>query len=213
MSFIHDLIKIKFVREGYLPNYPPHLLSDEEMCDAFIDYPSGDDTSYLVTEDGSHIRLYHGGDLITGYGTSSADTAWERFKASDRLSWFKDKYPLLVPELEPQYRQLVEDIVYHLTAFKQSLDDKKKLPDWIYCYMLGDVLSVHSNIYDLHDMLIALGVDNVDDIFTPAAQAACYNVSELWLARYSNTTLEHRHATLFGEPHVLKSLRLSGGDS
>ena len=33
---VHDLIKIKLSREGYLPDYPPHLISDEEMCRAFI---------------------------------------------------------------------------------------------------------------------------------------------------------------------------------
>ena len=33
---VHDIIKIKLSREGYLPDYPPHLISDEEMCRAFI---------------------------------------------------------------------------------------------------------------------------------------------------------------------------------
>lgn len=35
---VHDLIKIKMSRLGYLPNYPPHLISDAEMCDAFLGY-------------------------------------------------------------------------------------------------------------------------------------------------------------------------------
>lgn len=33
---LHDLIKIKYSQEGWLPNYPPHLISDEEMIDAFL---------------------------------------------------------------------------------------------------------------------------------------------------------------------------------
>lgn len=36
IKIIHDLIKIRLSREGYLPDYPPHLISDEEMCKAFI---------------------------------------------------------------------------------------------------------------------------------------------------------------------------------
>ena len=36
MSFVHEIIKITYVREGYLPNYPYHLISDEEMINAFI---------------------------------------------------------------------------------------------------------------------------------------------------------------------------------
>ena len=39
MSFVHDVIKIKYAREGYLPDLPYHLISDEEMCDAFINLP------------------------------------------------------------------------------------------------------------------------------------------------------------------------------
>ena len=31
-----DVVKIKYVTDGYLPNYPPHLISDEEMCEAFL---------------------------------------------------------------------------------------------------------------------------------------------------------------------------------
>lgn len=35
---LHDVIKIQLSRKGYLPNYPPHLISDAEMCDAFLGY-------------------------------------------------------------------------------------------------------------------------------------------------------------------------------
>ena len=40
MSLLHDIIKIKYTRLGYLPNYPYHLISDEEMFNAFIDLDS-----------------------------------------------------------------------------------------------------------------------------------------------------------------------------
>lgn len=33
---IEDLVKIKYSEEGYLPNIPPHLISNREMCEAFI---------------------------------------------------------------------------------------------------------------------------------------------------------------------------------
>lgn len=39
---IHDLIKIQYIRQGYLPNIPYHLISDIEMLDAFLaGVPSG----------------------------------------------------------------------------------------------------------------------------------------------------------------------------
>ena len=31
-----DNIKIKYSEEGYLPDYPSHLISNEEMCEAFL---------------------------------------------------------------------------------------------------------------------------------------------------------------------------------
>ena len=37
MSYIiHDVIKMNYIRMGYLPDYPYHLISDKEMCDAFL---------------------------------------------------------------------------------------------------------------------------------------------------------------------------------
>jgi hypothetical protein len=45
MSLIHDIIKIKYTRLGYLPNYPYHLISDAEMFDAFINLSGTDDSS------------------------------------------------------------------------------------------------------------------------------------------------------------------------
>lgn len=210
MTFIHDIIKIKYIREGYLPDYPPHLISDEEMCDAFLKYPEGDPSSVkIITGDGAYlVTRQHDYIVIDETEGGEADDAWYKFMRSTDIMWFKDKYPLVEPTMESQYRALVECIVTKLNEFKASLDDDRKLPDWVYSYMLGDVLSVHSGLYDLHDMFVALGVDNVDDEFTPAAQIACYETSANWLKKVPYSKSTQRPPGLFGEPHVLKSLRL-----
>ena len=36
MILVHDYIKIKYTREGYLPDYPYHMISDDEMIEAFM---------------------------------------------------------------------------------------------------------------------------------------------------------------------------------
>ena len=182
-TFIHDLIKIKYVEQGYLQNYPPHLIADEEMCDAFLKYPVDD--------------------------TKTEDELWGMFLDDTTPMWFKDNYPLLNPLLEPIYRELVQNIVYHISEFKASLDDVRILPDWVYSYMMNTVISTNSDIRDIHDLLVMLGVDNIDDIFTPEAQVECYLISKDWLAKTPGVTLGHRSPTIFGEPHVIKSLRLS----
>ena len=183
MTFIHDLIKIRYTEEGYLPSYPPHLIADDEMCDAFIRYPQDD--------------------------TKTEDELWEEFLADTTPSWFKDNYPLVNPALGEIYRNLVNNIMYHINQFKASLNDVRILPDWIYSYMINSVISVNSPIPDIHDLLVMLGVDNIDDIFTAEAQLECYIVSKEWLAKIPGVAMQHRSPTIFGEPHVIKSLRLS----
>ena len=51
----HDIIKITYVREGYLKNFPHHLISDEEMCVAFIQKVGDPDTSKFTTWE--HMKL------------------------------------------------------------------------------------------------------------------------------------------------------------
>ena len=41
-NFIHDVIKIKYSELGFLPDYPYHLISDEEMFQAFLNEEEDD---------------------------------------------------------------------------------------------------------------------------------------------------------------------------
>jgi hypothetical protein len=158
-KIIHDLIKMKYVREGYLPNHPYHLISDDEMCDAFM----------CLTQDEEDDN----GNL-TGPHTYKG--------------YFFLMYPLLDVELnsekskfEPMiYSNLVKAIHYHINAFKLREYNTAVLPDWVYSYMLGSVVSVLSPILDIHDIIEPLHVDNEDDLFESEQSIACYKVSEEW---------------------------------
>lgn len=182
--FIHDVIKINLSRAGYLPNYPPHLISDAEMCDAFLPY------------------TYDESDPESGYAASMEVT----------LNYFRDQYPLVDKVLEPQYKTLIANIAYHLNQLKCTTDDSYKLPDWVYSYMLGAVLSPVSDIRDLHDLFVLLGTDNLYDEFDYACGLACYRESSYWLKKNSVSESDHRSPTIFGEPNVIKSLRLKDAD-
>lgn len=168
---VHDLIKIKLTNAGYLMNYPYHMISDTEMCDAFL---SGN----------------------TGY--------------------FYDAYPCLDSSLRTEYTNLVKAIKYHMHCLKTTKDDFYTLPDWVYSYMLGEVISVNSDTKDIHDLLVPLGVDNIDDEFTPEASVACSLTSKQWLKQtrvvdiveFEGEEIDSRPPTMFGEPHVIKSIRL-----
>lgn len=182
--FTHNIIKIKFVREGYLPNYPYHMISDEEMCDAFLPYDYDPDDPY------------------SGYEACMAA----------EFNYFRDTYPLPAPELEEEYKTLISEIAWHLNELKQSNEDDYMLPDWVYSYMFDATFGPTSDIRDLHDMFVMLGTDNLYDEFDLSCAKACYAESQHWLRKLQPSAKIHRPPTIFGEPHVIKSLRLKASD-
>ena len=178
--FMNDLVKIKLSRLGYLPNYPPHLISDAEMCDAFLPY------------------LYDMDNPLGGYDDCM----------NAELNYFRDTYPLLSDTLIDAYKTLVSEIAYHLNILKTTVDTEYVLPDWVYSYMIGSVVSVDSTQKDRHDLFVLLGTDNLYDEFDEKCSVACYNESIDWLKKLPTTYRQHRPPTMFGEPHVIKSLRV-----
>lgn len=199
MSFVHDVIKIKLSREGYLPNYPYHLISDEEMCDAVIKLP--DSIKQYITSD------FFGPDV------SKTKTTVDWFGAYlndiDDIMYFKDNYPLIDDSIKKQYKDLVNRIFYEIQEFKNNLSDDRYLPDWIYSYMLGVCIGPTSDKLDIHDMISSMGTDNLDDDYDLDSAVACLKISSDWLKKLIVSKDESRRPpTMFGEPHVLKSLRL-----
>lgn len=189
---VHDLIKIKLAREGYLPNYPYHLISTEEM-----------------------------------FGSIGIDEPKSGF-----YQFFDDYYPKPDDsELSQVWEELHKTIVFYLQRYLYDRD--LKIPDWVYSYMLGAVIGPQSEVLDIHDLILPLNVDNIDDEFDIEQEQACYLVSKRWIAQtqqkveYEITKedietyklpvslfkdgdkIQLRPPTIFGEPHVIKSVRLS----
>lgn len=166
MNLIHDTIKISFWRQGFLPNYPYHLISEEEMLNAFIyaDY-----------------------------------------------SFFRYYYPCPSEELQSEYDELVSAIKYHVDKYIETKLDTTpyQIPNWVYSYMMQSAISNASSTADKHDMFVLMNMDNIDDTYTPEIAASCYQISAKWLQKLPASDREHRPPTMFGEPHVIKSLRLS----
>lgn len=167
---IHDIIKIKYCREGFLPNYPPHLISDMEMFDAFILQPDRENGTY-----------------------------------------FEYMYPNRFPSLDPQYQALYSCIK---NAVQAHLSNSCAIPNWIYSYMLGAVITFDSPVLDRHDLFVMLGCDNIDDEFTIEAASACYQISWDTIIKHQYQTdfrgqnELNRVPTIFGEPNIIKTLRV-----
>lgn len=175
--FADDIVKIKLSQEGYLPNYPYHLISNEEMCEAFLPYKYDKDDPYAGYDDCMNAEL----------------------------NYFRDNYPLIDESLLDQYKELVSAIAWHINQF---VSNGTILPDWVYSYMLGSTISVNSSQLDRHDLFVLLGTDNLDDEFDAKCASACYNESTYWISKLPTSMKVHRPPTIFGEPHVIKSLRV-----
>lgn len=155
---IWNNIKIKYSEEGFLPDYPYHLISDEEAVNAFIfNDDCMFDTYYPLPDEG-----------------------------------LKDKYETLRTYIESKCSKFIED-------------PETVMDDWIYCYMLGEVINIQSDQKDIHDLLVLLDLDNLYDEFNTSIYESIYDVSSKALG--SSTDIS-RPATIFGEPHIVKYLRL-----
>jgi len=160
---VHNIIKTNYVREGYLPNYPYHLISDKEMFNAFI---------------------------------NNTDECY-----------FKTHYPCIHESLKAEYDELINAIQYHIDKYIASSGDVK-LPDWVYSYMMGEVVSSESSTQERHEMLVLMNLDNLTDEMTKEVWESCLEISNAWVRKLPPSKNDHRPPTMFGEPHVIKSLRL-----
>ena len=78
--------------------------------------------------------------------------------------------------------------------------------------MLGNVISVDSDVHDIMYLYSLLNLEpDVQEVFGEDLQRACYEVSSAWLSKLP-VKYGSRPATLFGEAHVIKSLRLSAAN-
>ena len=236
--FIHDVIKINYAKEGYLMNYPYHLISDSEMFDAFMCYrlevPESEASkviqgnyslwespkayvslyhlkSYEVIDDSdSHLLILEGNkDKLETFNQLSG-LCLECYLSPD--CYFSVNYPMLADSLKDEYLNLVEAINYHINTYLESAltADVIAIPDWVYSYMLGAVISVNSSQQDIHDMLVLLSLDNLDDEFNESILQSCLEISSKWISKLPPAKKVMRPPTMFGEPHVIKSLRIAG---
>lgn len=123
--------------------------------------------------------------------------------------YFSDHYPTdaLSQDLQDAYIQLVQAIQYHLNEYKS--DSEYEIPDWVYSYMMGSCVGPDSDTLDKHDLFVLLNLDNIDDEFNSNIHQSCYAISKDWVRKLNPAVQDHRPPTMFGEPHVIKSLRLA----
>lgn len=229
--FIHDLIKIKYIREGYLSNYPYHMISDEEMFNAFLN------PDYISSLDLKESQYFYYAYPMIDDAASEVKKAWISLRKSIlyHIQMYKYQNQLLKCDSCDEYLWMSNSIKRkRCPNCGQSLSIAQyKIPDWVYSYMLGTVIGPKSSVIDIHDIILPMNADNIDDEFGAEQAHACYEVSKNWINKigaakiYTITeedvnrlhlptvlfstvdAISLRPITIYGEPHVIKSIRLS----
>ena len=192
---VHDILKIKYVNLGYLKkNYPYHLISDEEMFNAFIDLGTGF-TSKLIDP---NVRFF---DMYYPNPFAEEDYIYQKTNAMGEVI----EEISLSGEYSKLKAYIISAIHEYLTYYGTSEESNHLVPDWVYTYMLGEVVYTKSEYLDIYDTLTLLGCSNLDNEFTREACIACYRTS---LNYISTLTTGIRPPTIFGEPHIIKNLRM-----
>lgn len=212
--FIHNIIKIKYVTLGYLPNIPYHLVSDKEMFDAFIKYQRviGVEGLEQYKPDFAADTYYNFNYQIPQFDIINNVPMFDiNALSTDERSIANAIIGELDSEGERQnsaYLKLTRSICMHIDKYISGVSTE--IPDWVYTYMLGVVVSQKSDMLDVHDIISPLGVDNPDDEFDIMAAIACYQTSQTYLEKTVaiSEQKENRPITMFGEPHVIKAIRL-----
>ena len=197
---IHDIIKIKYVRLGYiLKNYPYHLISDEEMFNAFIQL----DPEYKNSLIDDKVRFFD--DYYPN--PFDPDDVYTKIVINEETG---EREEVVVANLYNEYERLKQYIVGTIVDYLKYCDTPEaadhQLPPWIYSYMLGEVVYQQSDYLDIQDTLDLLNCSNLDNQFTKEACKACYIVS---LGYVSKLSVDTRPPTVFGEPHIIKQLRMA----
>ena len=197
MTLIHDIIKIKYSNLGYLPGYPYHMISDKEMFDAFIDLS----VEEYSDEDEIPSGEYFFEDNYPNPFAGDNDLTYKQLNREGKAVTEVD----LSSEYKKLRKYIVKVINAYLTYHNTELAANYTIPYWVYTYMLGEVVYNNSEYQDIYDTLALLGANNIDNQFTNKSCALCYATSYKYI---SKKTLGNRPLSVFGEPHVIKQLRL-----
>ena len=259
-NLLHDLIKIKYINEGYLPNTPYHQISDNEMIRAFLS--TEDESGFPVTEYDEEYPVFITPRNFDKLGLNGYFIDTYPCPSRDDEDIFQSYIDLLNSIIYATYNyktggvgdvnqdgvlnytdiMLIRRVVAGLDVFTPEewaiadvdgdgdvtmkdvlilrklikfghVDSGDKhydvtdiiLPNWVYPYMFGNAVGQYSSIPDKHDLLVMLGTDNTYDEYDEKSAKACLATSREYLNRIGNNL---RAPTMFGEPHVIKALRL-----
>ena len=197
--FIHDVLKMRYAYDGYLENFPYHMLSDKEMIFAFM---GKDDTGFFYD---NYPRLIE------------TETAFLRYN-SLRLTI---GYHLAMYLVDADRQYIIPDWVYSYMLGSTISVNSDNLDIHDLCVQLGvhesvDTFTSACSQACLDVSTSCLGANaSIDYIDIPEKYKADMEdvLKQMSLYEWYHSPIVgekicKRPPTMFGEPHVLKALRL-----
>jgi len=120
--------------------------------------------------------------------------------------FFETYYPCPEDSLREAYDLLADCIK---TKIQDYLTDGTALPNWVYSYMIMNPITYQSSEADIEYICEMANIDIPNGLpeFNAEVAEACYDISKKWIQKQPSR-FQDRPPTMFGEAHVIKSLRL-----
>lgn len=189
---IHDLIKINLVKNGYLPNYPYHLISDNEMYEGFYLY-FADFYPYPKTN-----------TLNDKWNTLFCSIVYHIQKKIKNTEYIIPDWVysyMIGSVIGPKSNLLdIHDLISMLGV--DNIDDEYGAEQETACYEASKRWILQTK----QDKEIQ--IDNTDDKLKDKI-SEIYKTLSLIPPEFAQNTIKIRPPSIFGEPHVIKYLRLA----
>lgn len=133
----------------------------------------------------------------------------------NQSNYFDDNYKIDTKDEEiiDAYDELKANIMYHVNSCLEE-SSLSLLPEWVFSYMIGSVVCSTSELKEIDDLIALSNLESVvpSGVFNDYLYKSNISISSDWLSKLPEEKRYHRSPSVFGEPHVIKSLRLSRVD-
>lgn len=210
--FIHDIIKIRYSSDGYLIDHPYHMISDAEMIQAFYDSDGAgyfSDNFPCLNESIEFVRAYNllvlsvlTYLLLYKNGEIEAVPDWVySYMLGSTISVNSSK--LDIHDLAAQLGTSTVSDTFTQACSEACLVESRNVCGG-YMYNTMNINSFSANtINDMKSIKLVYNTDVMPELYSDTVVTLydlCRNVTI--------SSVYDRPPTMFGEPHVLKALRL-----
>lgn len=213
----YNIIKIRLSDEGYLPDYPPHLISDEEMCEAFLQKPTNKE------EDNNLVEFQYFDDKYP-LVAQDLQSAYDNLKLA--IKYHFARFLTSVKSFKQEIPDWVQSYMLLSTvSMTSSQQDRHWMLTQLNCDNIDDVITEECQlkIYKISKILgnsednsiRHVRIDNLSHSILYGYSDNDISIIEQELENWgvlesltSSNGLDSRPPFMFGEPSLIKYLRI-----